>query len=446
MPSTITMPRLSDTMEAGTVIKWHVKEGDPVTSGSVVADIETDKATMEMQCFDDGVLSKILVEPGKQVPVGTPIAVVALDDDDEGEGEDQGASPSAAPAPAAAVASAPSAAAPSQSPVSVPASAAYAASPAPVADADRMRVSPIARRLADELGVDLKRLQGSGPGGRIIKRDIEEAAAEGGVSVASIPSAAAAPKSSTAITPIVSRPRTDLALNPEGREVAVSGMRQTIARRLVESKQQIPHYQVAMSVDCDALMELRGMLNTQLEPQGVKLSLNDFVVRACAIAMGRHPFFNASWAGDRIVIHGAVNIGIAVSIPAERGGGLVVAVLRDADRRGLRELSEESKSLAEKARTKGLSMEDMSDATFTISNLGMYGVDDFTAIINPPNSAILAVGAAIQQPVVRNGQLAVGTEMKLTLSLDHRVIDGAMAAQFLQTVKQTLENPATLLV
>ncbi len=446
MPATITMPRLSDTMEAGTVIKWHVKEGDPVSSGSVVADIETDKATMEMQCFDDGVLSKILVEPGKQVPVGTPIAVVALEDEDGSE------SPTASAQQTSATA-APTASAPAVAPASSAPSAAFIASKTDTSDgtgdADRMRVSPIARRLADELGVDLNRLQGSGPGGRIVKRDIEEAAAgKGGATAGSAPapSTPTAPKPSTAIAPIVSRPRTDLALNPEGREVAVSGMRQTIARRLVESKQQIPHYQVAMSVDCDALLELRGMLNTQLQPQGVKLSMNDFVVRACAIAMGRHPFFNASWAGDRIVIHGAVNIGIAVSLPAERGGGLVVAVLRDADRRGLRELSEESKSLAEKARTKGLTMEEMSDATFTISNLGMYGVDDFTAIINPPNSAILAVGAAIQQPVVRNGQLAVGTEMKLTLSLDHRVIDGAMAAQFLQTVKQTLENPATLLV
>ncbi len=444
MPSTITMPRLSDTMEAGTVIKWHVKEGDAVTSGSVVADIETDKATMEMQCFDDGILSKILVEPGKQVPVGTPIAVVALEDEDGTASAALSAMPATAPATAA-----------TTPPATMvpPASAAPAGMLGSGDDADRMRVSPIARRLADELGVDLKQLQGSGPGGRIVKRDIEEAAAvKGGTTAASAsasapaPSTPIAPKTSTAIAPIVSRPRTDLALNPEGREVALSGMRQTIARRLVESKQQIPHYQVAMSVDCDALLELRGMLNTQLEPQGVKLSVNDFVVRACAIAMGRHPFFNSSWAGDRIVIHGAVNIGIAVSMPAERGGGLVVAVLRDADRRGLRELSDETKVLAEKARTKGLSMEDMSDATFTISNLGMYGVDDFTAIINPPNSAILAVGAAIQQPVVRNGQLAVGTEMKLTLSLDHRVIDGAMAAQFLQTVKQTLENPATLLV
>lgn len=444
MPATLTMPRLSDTMEAGTVIKWHVKEGDEVTSGSVVADIETDKATMEMQCFDDGVVSRILVEPGKQVAVGTPIAEIKLEDD-AGAGSTVIAASSEAPA------------APMVSPAAAPAASGQVE---PVSsEGDRMRISPVARRLADEMGVDLTKLTGSGPGGRIVRRDIEEAAGASAPAQHGAPIQAsttpAPPTTHTSggalapasvVKPIVSKPRTDLALAPEGREVALTGMRQTIARRLVESKQQIPHYQVSMVADCDALLELRGMLNSQLEPQGVKLSVNDFVVRACAIAMGRHPFFNASWAGDRIVIHGAVNIGIAVSLPAERGGGLVVAVLRDADRRGLRELSEESKSLAEKARTKGLTMEEMSDATFTISNLGMFGVDDFTAIINPPNSAILAVGAAIQQPVVRNGQLAVGTQMKMTLSLDHRVIDGAMAAQFLQTVRQSLENPATLLV
>ncbi|MDA1007485.1 MAG: dihydrolipoamide acetyltransferase family protein [Planctomycetota bacterium] len=425
MPSTITMPRLSDTMESGTILKWYVKEGDPITSGSVVADIETDKATMEMQCFDDGIVSKILVATGQQVPVGTPIAMMTLEEDETD-------------------ATAPT------SPVAV-SSAEAVLTAIPLSDHQRMRVSPIARRLADAAGIDLNAMTGSGPGGRIIKRDIERAAAAQGVSAPSVtvvPTAPApiAPMSTSRVVPIVSKGRSELALAPEGREVALSGMRQTIARRLVESSQQIPHYQVSMKVDVDALMELRTMLNGQLEPQGVKLSLNDFIVRSCALAMAQHPFFNASWAGDRIVIHGAVNVGIAVSLPAERGGGLVVAVLRDADRAGLRELSENTKELAEKARTRGLSIEEMSDATFTISNLGMFGVDDFTAIINPPNSAILAVGSAIQQAVVRNGQLCVGTEMKLTLSLDHRVIDGAMAAQFLQTVKHNLENPATLLV
>jgi pyruvate dehydrogenase E2 component (dihydrolipoamide acetyltransferase) len=201
-----------------------------------------------------------------------------------------------------------------------------------------------------------------------------------------------------------------------------------------------------MRFNMDPLLELRKMLNAQLEPQGVKLSVNDFIVRSCALAMAQHPFFNASWAGDRIVIHGEVNVGVAVSLPAERGGGLVVAVIRNADQKGLRQISLDTRALAEKARTRGLGPEDMTGATFTISNLGMYGVDNFTAIINPPNSAIMACGAAVERPVVRNSQLCVGTEMDATLSLDHRVIDGAMAAEYLTTVRHNLENPATLLV
>ncbi|MGA1044092.1 MAG: dihydrolipoamide acetyltransferase family protein, partial [Phycisphaerales bacterium] len=231
-----------------------------------------------------------------------------------------------------------------------------------------------------------------------------------------------------------------------GSEVTLSGMRQTIARRLVESKQTIPHYQVTVRIDMDPVMALRKDLNAQLADQGVKLSVNDFIVRGCAVAKAEHPFMNASWAGDRILLHGAVNIGVAVSLPAERGGGLVVPTIRDADRKSLRWISEETKQLAEKARTKGLSVEEMSDATFTVSNLGMFGVEHFTAVINPPNSAILACGAALEQPVVRNGALAVGHEMQATLSLDHRVIDGAMGAAWLATLKHLLEHPATLLV
>jgi pyruvate dehydrogenase E2 component (dihydrolipoamide acetyltransferase) len=223
-------------------------------------------------------------------------------------------------------------------------------------------------------------------------------------------------------------------------------MRQTIARRLVESKQTIPHYQVTMSFDMDPLLALRETLNEQLAASGVKLSVNDFLVRACALAMYRHPEVNASWDGDAIVVHGEVNVGIAIAVGAERGGGLVVGVLRSPDRTSLRAISAESKRLAQKARTRGLTMEEMTGATFTISNLGMYGVEHFTAIINPPNSAILAVGAAIEKPVVRNGQLAVGREMSATLSSDHRVIDGAMAAEYLATLKDLMEHPATLLV
>jgi pyruvate dehydrogenase E2 component (dihydrolipoamide acetyltransferase) len=223
-------------------------------------------------------------------------------------------------------------------------------------------------------------------------------------------------------------------------------MRQVIARRLVESKQSIPHYQVSMKFSMDALLELRKGLNAQLAPMDVKLSVNDFIVRACALAMAKNRFFNASWAGDRILVHEQVNVGVAIALDEEKGGGLVVGVVKDTDRKSLRQISNEIRSLGEKARTKGLSIDEMSGATFTISNLGMFGVDNFTAIINPPNSAILACGAAIEQPVVRNHQLAVGWEMAATLSLDHRVIDGAMAAKYLQSLKQFVETPTLLLV
>jgi pyruvate dehydrogenase E2 component (dihydrolipoamide acetyltransferase) len=451
MPTTVTMPRLSDTMEAGTVIKWHVKEGDTVATGDVLADVETDKATMEMQTYDDGVVAKLLIGAGDRVAIGTPIAVIALD------GEDASSAGSAKPAAAAAASAPPTA----------PRAAAAASTDAPVvvtgtlvmpgADADtgaRARISPVARRMAEELGVDINSLRGTGPGGRVIKRDIEAAAARKGSAGNSVVAAQAGSVvgSHGSTMPVVAAPlpasasSMPVVAGPGSREVAVSSMRQTIARRLVESKSTIPHYQVSMRFNMDPLLELRKMLNAQLEPQGVKLSVNDFIVRACALAMAQHPYFNASWAGDRIIIHGEVNVGVAVSLPAERGGGLVVAVIRNADQKGLRQISLDTRALAEKARTRGLGPEDMMGATFTISNLGMYGVDHFTAIINPPNSAILACGAAVERPVVRNSQLCVGTELDATLSLDHRVIDGAMAAEYLTTVRHNLENPATLLV
>jgi len=435
MPTTVTMPRLSDTMEAGTVIKWHVKEGDTVATGDVLADVETDKATMEMQTYDDGVVAKLLIGAGDRVAIGTPIAVIAVD------GEDASSAGAAKPAAAAPTAAAAAVATSDEAPVVVTGTVVM-----PSAHADtgaRARISPVARRMAEELGVDINSLRGTGPGGRVIKRDIEAAATRKGSG------ASAAPAS---IMPVVAAPASTAAASmpvvagPGSREVAVSGMRQTIARRLVESKSTIPHYQVSMRFNMDPLLELRKMLNAQLEPQGVKLSVNDFIVRACALAMAQHPYFNASWAGDRIIIHGEVNVGVAVSLPAERGGGLVVAVIRNADQKGLRQISLDTRALAEKARTRGLGPEDMMGATFTISNLGMYGVDNFTAIINPPNSAILACGAAVERPVVRSSQLCVGTELDATLSLDHRVIDGAMAAEYLTTVRHNLENPATLLV
>ncbi len=464
MPIELTMPRLSDTMESGTIIKWNVKEGDAVKSGTSVADVETDKATMEMQVFDDGTIAKIVVPEGKLVPIGTVIALIAESGEDVaaiGAGA-AAAKGSTAPAPAAAAASAPARptaprpSGPAQASTAVtPAAArpdaAGSAAPKEVGDdggGGRFRISPVARRMADEHQIDVNAIKGSGPGGRVVKDDVQAAievkAARGASS-----DAPAAARSGMAVSAkgAMAPPTAALATPLIDRVIPLSGVRQTIARRLIESKTTIPHYQVTMRFDMDALLDLRTTLNRQLENQGVKLSLNDFLLRACALAIHQHHEFNASWAGtEGIIVHAAVNIGMAISLPAERGGGLVVGVVRDADHKGLRQISAESKALAEKARSRGLSTEDMSDSTFTISNLGMFGVDHFTAIINPPNTAILAVGAAIEQPVVRNGQLAVGHQMSATLSLDHRVIDGAMAAQYLQTLKGLMENPAGLLV
>ena len=436
MPVQLTMPRLSDTMEAGTIVRWNVKEGDTVSSGDVVADVETDKATMEMPVFDDGVISKIMVEAGRQVPVGTPIAIISVD------GDDAGSIVAVAGAPVAVAAkSVPINSAPAKTAVASPSASASSSASAPSvqSDAVRQRVSPLARRMAEEMGISVASIVGSGPSGRVVKQDVLAAAEllkSGGARSVGLVHVASPVQSATAVVPI----------GAGASEVMLSGMRQAIARRLVESKSTIPHYQVTMRFNMDPLLELRTMLNAQLEPQKIKLSVNDFIVRACALAMAAHPFFNASWAGDRIILHGDVNIGVAISLPMERGGGLVVAVLKQAQRKGLREISTETRALAEKARTRGLGPEDMAGATFTISNLGMFGVDNFTAIINPPNSAILACGAAVEQPVVRNHQLVVGHEMQATLSLDHRVIDGAMASEYLQSVKHNIENPATLLV
>ncbi len=438
MPVQLTMPRLSDTMEAGTIVRWNVKEGDTVSSGDVVADVETDKATMEMPVFDDGVISKIMVEAGRQVPVGTPIAIITVDGDDAGSIVAVAAAPVAVAAKSVPINSAPAkiaVAAPNAS----PSASASASAPSVQSGAVRQRVSPLARRMAEEMGISVASIVGSGPSGRVVKQDVLAAAEllkSGGARSVGLVHVASPVQSATAVVPI----------GAGASEVMLSGMRQAIARRLVESKSTIPHYQVTMRFNMDPLLELRTMLNAQLEPQKIKLSVNDFIVRACALAMAAHPFFNASWAGDRIILHGDVNIAVAISLPMERGGGLVVAVLAQAQRKGLREISTETRALAEKARTRGLGPEDMAGATFTISNLGMFGVDNFTAIINPPNSAILACGAAVEQPVVRNHQLVVGHEMQATLSLDHRVIDGAMASEYLQSVKHNIENPATLLV
>ncbi|MCC6682907.1 MAG: 2-oxo acid dehydrogenase subunit E2 [Phycisphaeraceae bacterium] len=413
MSISIEMPRLSDTMEEGTLVKWRVKVGDTVASGDHLADVETDKATMELQAFDDGTVTAINVEEGQTVPVGQVILVL------NGNGAD--AQPAASTSETTAKPQA------ERSEASdAPAKRAASAS-APSSDGARLLVSPVARAIADEKGIDLSTIQGTGPGGRIIKRDVLQ-------------------EKNSKLETRNSKPSAPAPATLEGKTIALSNMRKTIARRLVESVTTIPQFTVAMPIDMDSLLDLRQTLNEQLANQQVKLSVSDFVTRAVAVACVQHPIVNSSWAGDVIQQHGSVNVGIAVALPAARGGGLIVPVLRDVQNKGLRQISEETKTIAAKAREAGLSQEEMSGGTITISNLGMFGVTQFTAIINPPQAAILAVGAAIEQPVVRDGQLAVGRRMIATLGCDHRVLDGATAAEYLTTLKSLLESPAALLV
>lgn len=463
MPIEITMPRLSDTMEEGTLVKWRVKVGDKVSAGDHLADVETDKATMELQAFDDGTVAKLAIDEGSTVPVGNLILVLA----DKGESVEDaakaaGSGGGAAKKPAAEdKGKASGTQAPPEQRVQKAASTdeawenedpyagkiataqrgADASAAAGAAEGGRMKVSPLARKLAEEHGVDLGQVRGSGPDGRIVKKDVL-AAAEAG------PKAPAAPAPGKPQVPPTAKPQMAPA-RLEAKTTPVNNMRKTIARRLVESKTQVPHFQVATSVNVDPLLDLRKVINSQLESQGIKLSVNDFVTRAVALACVQHPLINSSWRGDAIETHGTVNVGTAIALPAEKGGGLVVATIRDVQNKGLRQISEEIRALAGKAKSRGLSPEDMADSTITISNLGgpQFGkVTQFTAIINPPNAAIIAVGAAIEAPVVRDGQLGIGHEMSITLSGDHRVIDGATAAEYLVTLKNLLENPAALLV
>jgi pyruvate dehydrogenase E2 component (dihydrolipoamide acetyltransferase) len=463
MPITVTMPRLSDTMERGTVVAWNVKEGDKIKPGQSLGDIETDKATMELQSFDTGVVAAILVPSGQTVEVSKPILLIAEPGEDvaavkagagaalaAGAGKKSGGAVGAA----AAGASTGSAVGGGVALIDAPKGGVNGVHSGDVGG--RIFVSPLARKIAEETGVDLAGIQGTGPAGRIIRRDVEAAAggvAGGGAGFQPVQNLAQrgtpADTGWKPVPPIApSLPAFGASL--ESKRITLNNMRRTIATRLVQSKTTVPHYQVTMAVSMDALMGLRTQLNDQLAAQGVKLSVNDFIVRACALAMHQHPFVNASWGadGESIQLHGRVNVGVAVALSGSEngGGGLVVATLRDADRMGLRHISQQTKALADKARAKGLTIEEMSDATFTISNLGMFGVEHFTAIINPPNAAILAVGAAVKKPVVKGDAIVVGHEMQMTMSSDHRVVDGAMAAAFLQTVKQYLEAPATLLV
>ncbi|PPB81313.1 pyruvate dehydrogenase E2 component (dihydrolipoamide acetyltransferase) [Albidovulum inexpectatum] len=435
MATEILMPALSPTMEEGTLAKWLVKEGDTVSSGDIIAEIETDKATMEFEAVDEGVIGKILVPEGTSgVKVNTPIAILV----EEGESIDDIdiSKPATTPEPASEPAQAPAGASTQPAKTDSPAPA------APVADGQRIFASPLARRIAREKGIDLTTIKGSGPHGRIVKADVEAAAGK----PAAAPASTQAAQSAQASPSAPASPSADaIARLYEGREfeeVALDGMRKTIAARLTEAKQTIPHFYLRRSVRLDALLSLRSQLNKQLESRGVKLSVNDFIIKACALALQDVPDANAVWAGDRILKLKPSDVAVAVAVE----GGLFTPVLKDAHLKTLSALSSEMKDLAARARNRKLAPHEYQGGSFAISNLGMFGIENFDAVINPPHGAILAVGAGIKQPIVKDdGELGVATVMSMTLSVDHRVIDGALGAQLLQAIVGYLENPMTML-
>lgn len=429
MPIEILMPALSPTMEEGTLSKWLVKEGDTVVSGDLLAEIETDKATMEFETVDEGVIGKLLVAEGTEgVKVNTAIALIGE------EGEDFSVAPAAAAAPAPAA------------PAAEAAPAATVTAPAAPAASDGARVfaSPLARRIAKDKGLDLAGVTGSGPHGRIVKADVE--AAQPGAAAAPAAAASTSAPAKAASSSMPTGPSTEQVLKMyEGREfeeVKLNGMRKTVAARLTEAKQTIPHFYLRRDIQLDALLKFRSTLNKQLEARGVKLSVNDFVIKACALALQTVPDANAVWAGDRIIKLKPSDVAVAVAVD----GGLFVPVLKDSDSKSLSTLSAEMKDFASRARDGKLLPHEYVGGAFAISNLGMMGIENFDAVINPPHGAILAVGAGIKKPVVgADGELAVATVMSCTLSVDHRVIDGALGAQLLAAIKDNLENPMVML-
>ncbi|MFK8055804.1 MAG: pyruvate dehydrogenase complex dihydrolipoamide acetyltransferase [Saprospiraceae bacterium] len=419
MAEVIRMPRMSDTMEEGNIVGWLKKVGDEVEPGDVLAEVETDKATMELESFHEGVLLHIGVEEGA-VPVNAVLAVIGEAGEDykaalAGADSEDGASapPSSAPAeetaPAEVVASAP---------VSVS------------SGSDRVKASPLARKMAEDAGVDLATLSGSGDQGRIVKRDVEAASGQVSTPVVNAPVTR-----SVAPAPSVPTP----AAGASYEDVPTSQMRKVIARRLAESKFGAPHFYLGIEVEMTGAIAYRKKLN---EISDVKISFNDLVVKSCAHALRKHPAINSSWLGDSIRYNHDVNIGVAVAVE----DGLLVPVIKHADRKGMGEINQEVRTLAGLAKERKLQPQQMSGNTFTISNLGMFDITEFTAIINPPDACILAVGSIKQKPIVKDGELAVGNIMKLTLSCDHRVVDGASGAKFLATLKGMLENPLSILI
>ncbi|MEX2600569.1 MAG: pyruvate dehydrogenase complex dihydrolipoamide acetyltransferase [Balneolaceae bacterium] len=423
MAEKIEMPKLSDTMEEGVIAKWNVKEGDSVNSGDVIAEVETDKATMEVEVFDSGTILKILVEEGEAVPLGGLMAVIGEKGEDISEileGAGSGRSSSEGKEGSASKEKAEDSDTKESDKSESKKADADAAGGNGVQsgsgdDDGRIKASPLARKIAEEKGIALNRVEGSGPEGRIVKKDIEEfKGADVSYGTATFESA-------------------------ESEDLRVSQMRKVIAKRLSESKFSSPHFYETVDIDMKQAVAARSQLN---EISDVKISFNDIVVKACAAALRQHPFVNSSWQGDSIRKHGDVHIAVAVAIDE----GLMTPVIQHADKKSLRAISTETRELAGLARDRKLQPEQMEGSTFTISNLGMFGIEEFTAIINPPNACILAVGAIREVPVVEDGEIVPGKRMKVTLSSDHRVVDGAKAAQFLNTVRQMLENLLALVL
>jgi pyruvate dehydrogenase E2 component (dihydrolipoamide acetyltransferase) len=427
MPIELKMPALSPTMEEGTLAKWLVKEGDTVAAGDLLAEIETDKATMEFEAVDEGTISKIVVPEGTDgVKVGAVIALIA------GEGEDASAA-AAAPAPKADT-PAPKAEAPAPKPEPEVASAkAPVPGAAPAASGDRVKASPLARRLAAQQGLDLGSVAGSGPNGRIVKADLSAAKP-----AAAAPAATAAPAAEPAKAAAPSAPSTS---DIPHETVKLSNMRKTIARRLTESKQNVPHIYLTVDINLDALLKLRGDLNKGLESRGVKLSVNDMLVKALAIALEEVPVCNVQYAGDQLLKFSRADISVAVSIP----GGLITPVVVDAGSKSLSKIATEIKDLAGRAREGKLKPEEYAGGTASLSNMGMYGIKQFEAVINPPQAMIMAIGAGEKRPYVVGDELKIATVMSATGSFDHRAIDGADGAQLMQAFKRLCENPLGML-
>ncbi|QPH53778.1 pyruvate dehydrogenase complex dihydrolipoamide acetyltransferase [Pontivivens ytuae] len=450
MPINILMPALSPTMEEGTLAKWNVKEGDEVSSGDVIAEIETDKATMEFEAVDEGKIGKIIVPEGTEgVKVNDPIAVLLEDGE---SADDIGSAPAPAePTPSSNVA--PAEASEATEPAkghgrgngldhAAPADAGGAA-PAPSrADGERVFASPLARRIAKDKGLDLAQIKGSGPKGRVVKADVENAQPQ---AAAPAKADAPAPQAAAAAAPAQGMAYDTVAkmyADREVEEMKLDGMRKTIAARLSEAKQTVPHFYLRRDIHLDALLKFRSQLNKGLEAKGVKLSVNDFIIKACANALQEVPDCNAVWAGDRILKLKPSDVAVAVAIE----GGLFTPVLRDADTKTLSTLSTEMKDLATRARDRKLAPHEYQGGSFAISNLGMMGIENFDAVINPPHASILAVGAGLKKPIVgEDGELTTATVMSVTLSVDHRVIDGALGAEFLAAIKANLEDPIGML-